>query len=294
MDSEQAALASAQQKHHKHMLFGKKQRYIEVFQCSGEDMNLVLNGGYQAPPAAISKPPLISSGMLTTRPPQPQPLQISIPPPLTLSIPHPSAASTNTMPAAPTPTSTLIAQQQAQYIAQQNLLARQQAAAAQQSYQQSYQQFHAAQLQAAAQMPTEQMFLQNLGYLSNPLVSQNSMGPVGPSNIPVSPHHQFFYLPRPIFPMGLIPGMSPFQNATAVSSTGLSTSPQGVASSQMTGGQQIVPVSTASAYVTPSVKRSYDNAFRNDQLNISAAKRAFHTTPGSTNLYGTYPTYPQL
>ncbi|CAO1383800.1 unnamed protein product [Diamesa hyperborea] len=54
MDSETAALASAQQKHHKHMMFGKKQRYIEVFQCSGEDMNMVLNGGgYQSPP--ISK-----------------------------------------------------------------------------------------------------------------------------------------------------------------------------------------------------------------------------------------------
>lgn len=45
MDTEQSAYVSAQQKHHRYMIFGKKQRYIEVFQCSGEDMNLVLTGG---------------------------------------------------------------------------------------------------------------------------------------------------------------------------------------------------------------------------------------------------------
>lgn len=45
MDSEQSAYVTAQQKHHRYMIFGKKQRYIEVFQCSGEDMNLVLTGG---------------------------------------------------------------------------------------------------------------------------------------------------------------------------------------------------------------------------------------------------------
>ncbi|XP_021707093.1 RNA-binding protein fusilli isoform X3 [Aedes aegypti] len=61
MDSETAAYQSAQQKHHKNMMFGKKQRYIEVFQCSGDDMNMVLNGGFQ-PPTNISKPPLLSPG----------------------------------------------------------------------------------------------------------------------------------------------------------------------------------------------------------------------------------------
>lgn len=44
MNSEAAASAAAQQKHHRYMNFGKKQRYIEVFQCSGEDMNLFLSG----------------------------------------------------------------------------------------------------------------------------------------------------------------------------------------------------------------------------------------------------------
>ncbi|XP_035793821.1 RNA-binding protein fusilli-like isoform X2 [Anopheles albimanus] len=62
MDSEAAAYQSAQQKHHKNMMFGKKQRYIEVFQCSGDDMNMVLNGGFQSPNAGLSKPSLLSPG----------------------------------------------------------------------------------------------------------------------------------------------------------------------------------------------------------------------------------------
>ena len=45
MSSEGAAFQAAQQRHHHYMVFGKKQRYIEVFQCSGEDMNHVLTGG---------------------------------------------------------------------------------------------------------------------------------------------------------------------------------------------------------------------------------------------------------
>ena len=44
MSSETAAFNAANQRHHRYMVFGKKQRYIEVFQCSGEDMNLVLTG----------------------------------------------------------------------------------------------------------------------------------------------------------------------------------------------------------------------------------------------------------
>lgn len=63
MDSEQSAFVTAQQKHHRYMIFGKKQRYIEVFQCSGEDMNLVLTGGI---PASVSPakaaPALLSPG----------------------------------------------------------------------------------------------------------------------------------------------------------------------------------------------------------------------------------------
>lgn len=46
MRSEYAANQAALAKHHKYMLCnGKKQRYIEVFQCTLDDMLIVLNGG---------------------------------------------------------------------------------------------------------------------------------------------------------------------------------------------------------------------------------------------------------
>ena len=48
MTHEQAAFLAAQNRHHRYMGFGKKQRYIEVFQCSGEDMNNVLIGPQQS------------------------------------------------------------------------------------------------------------------------------------------------------------------------------------------------------------------------------------------------------
>ncbi|KAH7700084.1 hypothetical protein AAVH_32800, partial [Aphelenchoides avenae] len=41
MDSENAAAMTAQAMHNKYMEMGKKKRYIEVFQCSPDDMNLV-------------------------------------------------------------------------------------------------------------------------------------------------------------------------------------------------------------------------------------------------------------
>lgn len=44
MQSEQSAHQAALAKHHKY-IYGKKQRYIEVFQCSVDDMLIVLNGG---------------------------------------------------------------------------------------------------------------------------------------------------------------------------------------------------------------------------------------------------------
>ncbi|CAG9763841.1 unnamed protein product [Ceutorhynchus assimilis] len=102
MDSEQSAFVTAQQKHHRYMIFGKKQSYIEVFQCSGEDMNLVLTGGLPAPtsPAKATAP-----------------APTHIPPSATQSALWDPAL--------------LQAQQQAQMIAQQNLIARQTQAHAQ-------------------------------------------------------------------------------------------------------------------------------------------------------------------
>ncbi|XP_055853789.1 RNA-binding protein fusilli isoform X1 [Episyrphus balteatus] len=67
MDSEEAARQCAQRKHNQFMVFGKKYRYIEVFQCSGDDMNMVLSGGMQSPVNHHhpTKPSLLSPGMLS-------------------------------------------------------------------------------------------------------------------------------------------------------------------------------------------------------------------------------------
>ena len=88
MDSEQSAESAGVNKHKKFMFIGNKKRYIEVLQCSGEDMNLVLTNGVQmptsssilpsmAPPVAATpqilpaQRPLISPGgtMVPTVPP---------------------------------------------------------------------------------------------------------------------------------------------------------------------------------------------------------------------------------
>ncbi|EYC45369.1 hypothetical protein Y032_0431g1337 [Ancylostoma ceylanicum] len=62
MNSEQAAAGAAAAAHNKFMVIGKKQRYIEVFQCSPDDMHLVM-----APtaPAPVPPPPPL---MLPQRP----------------------------------------------------------------------------------------------------------------------------------------------------------------------------------------------------------------------------------
>ncbi|KRK00286.1 RNA-binding protein fusilli isoform X1 [Drosophila yakuba] len=54
MDLEESARLCAQRRHNHYMMFGKKYRYIEVFQCSGDDMNMVLNGGLASP---VAQPP---------------------------------------------------------------------------------------------------------------------------------------------------------------------------------------------------------------------------------------------
>ena len=45
MQNEYSASQAALAKHMKYMIFGKKQRYIEVMQCALDDMLIVLNGG---------------------------------------------------------------------------------------------------------------------------------------------------------------------------------------------------------------------------------------------------------
>ncbi|XP_032455398.1 RNA-binding protein fusilli isoform X2 [Nasonia vitripennis] len=67
MNSEAAAYVCASQRHHRYMIYGKKQRYIEVFQCSGEDMNMVLTGTH-LPGNAMMSPPL-APGAIFPAPP---------------------------------------------------------------------------------------------------------------------------------------------------------------------------------------------------------------------------------
>lgn len=314
MDSESAAQASAQQKHHKHMMFGKKQRYIEVFQCSGEDMNMVLNGGYhqyQSSPTITAKP--ISSGMLpqSSRPQTSvQPLQVSIPPPLTIPLSLPQAVLpptvTNSNPlinanvavgsASQNNPNSLIAhqQQQAHFIAQQNLIARQQAAAAQ---------LHAAQQHSADQMA----FLQNYSFLSSPaatsnLQSQQTQMATNPYAYSLSPQvPQFYYLPRPMLPMSLMhPNLGQLSAASFAGAlpSGYVNSAQ-LQSVQNVGTQMMQNIPSSNAMSSTSVKRSYESAFRNDPMTVTAAKRAYHPSQSHAaaaahaNLYGTYP-YQQL
>ncbi|XP_044008245.1 RNA-binding protein fusilli isoform X3 [Aphidius gifuensis] len=89
MDSENSAFSCATQRHHRFMMFGKKHRYIEVFQCSGDDMNLVLTGAAPLPAKSllssddIMMPPTYASGPIFS--PQtamlPQGLSLLAPPP---------------------------------------------------------------------------------------------------------------------------------------------------------------------------------------------------------------------
>lgn len=308
MDSESAASASAQQKHHKHMLFGKKQRYIEVFQCSGEDMNMVLNGGgfqYQSPPAISSKT-IASSGMLQPSRPaqQAQPLQISIPPPLThLSIPSnvtaasaaavlPTATNPNQAVATvtsgnPNSTSSLIAQQQqAHFIAQQSLLARQQQAAAVAA--QQVHQMQAVQQHSAA----DQMALfQNFGFMP-------SAGAAAPNQagMQANPYQQFQFSPQmPLYflpprPMGLPMGLS--LPANVLGQMQYPGMPVGYPGVNMQGGQMGQTVQSAST-MSSNAKRSYDNAFRSESLTTPPAKRVYNPNQAPGNIYGTYP-YPQI
>lgn len=53
MDSEASAASAAANAHNKYMQIGKKQRYIEVFQCGPDDMNLMVTNPPQIPAQVI-------------------------------------------------------------------------------------------------------------------------------------------------------------------------------------------------------------------------------------------------
>lgn len=329
MDSEAAAYQSAQQKHHKNMMFGKKQRYIEVFQCSGDDMNMVLNGGFQQP-NNISKPPLLSPGMLqSAQQPQTQNPQtlalsqqlLSVPPPLTLSIPPPNAQ--------------LLAQQQAHFIAQQSLMARQAAAAAAANQQQEHLllqhlsvystgassvQSQAPPTYATANAVSPQSAASSLHMTTgHPPPSMSGMTQAGgiPAHLAGHPgaaagqYPQFVFMPRHMvnsagYPMGFMPshfaspmhfpGSASGSAATAAgslaqsqhhaamlhhqSAMGHSQHHQQHAAAMNAAAAAAAAQSAQSAMLPASIKRSYDNAFRGDQSQLSAAttgsKRPFH------------------
>lgn len=275
MDSETVAHMCAQQRHHRYMMFGKKQRYIEVFQCSGEDMNMVLQGASfhsQAAAAAaaaaiatanISKPPLLSPGMLTqaqvaaaSHNSQQQQTSLSVAAPsitpLHLSIPGAAATS---------PSAALIAQQQAQaqFIAQQNLLARQQAVAVQQ------------QQQAAV---NEQIYLQQLGYYSSPPPTgppSAATSALSPNNLQFAQLPQVFYMPRTMMPgmgipYGLMPQMHPYAQFQHQSTAGLPPTPN------------LSPISPSySPQIAQSSKRSYESAFRNETTTANQVNKRQYT-----------------
>lgn len=88
MDTDLAAEAAAINRHKKYMLLpnaisGNKKRYIEVFQCSSHDMNVILTNPGDIPPAPqqLSTSPTISnylpSSMNLTPPSGPSGAQLS-------------------------------------------------------------------------------------------------------------------------------------------------------------------------------------------------------------------------
>lgn len=283
MDSEQAAHVCAQQKHHRYMMFGKKQRYIEVFQCSGDDMQMVLQGAtFQPNPANMPKSPLLSPGMLSqTNPSTTQAaISLNVAPPLTLSIPTAAAQP---------PSAALIAQQQAQaqFIAQHSLLARQQAVAAAQAQVAAQQQHHQQQQQQsqfhhhAHQAQQDQLLLaQQLAaagyYMPPPNIPPPGMLQQNQAAAQFASHQippQFVFMPRSMGFQNSIPinFMSPLGGMPYPGSLGSPTMPhQSNHLSQInTTYSNALAAATSPITSTSTGKRSYENAFRGEPQNSS-------------------------
>lgn len=265
MDSEQSAFMTAQQKHHRNMIYGKKQRYIEVFQCSGEDMNLVLTGGLPAPvsPAKVA-PTLLSPGMLPPVVPLPPPPSTNIPPPL-----PPTSAnqlSQNLLTQAQPPMSwdnSAAVAQQAQMIAQQNLIARQNQAQAQ-----------------------NDLFLMNQIAQHNFTFINQNVNPVPNETSGVLPGT--FYKPPPVsFMPNIFPQHPYFVFSPRMTPIPFPRPPMAYTPvSPVAPGTPVIPTSSAGVInVVPqlsSVKRSYNDAF-NEQA--SSAKRPAY----ASSLQALYP-----
>ena len=63
MDNEPSSFNSANHKHNKYLFFAGKKYYIEVIQCSGEEMNLVLMGIIPSNLLNIQRSPIPTRGI---------------------------------------------------------------------------------------------------------------------------------------------------------------------------------------------------------------------------------------
>lgn len=261
MDSEHSAFITAQHKHHRYMIFGKKQRYIEVFQCSGEDMNLVLTGGM---PTAVSPakaaPALLSPGMLHNIAPLPPPTNIPPPPPANTTVGQLSQNLLQTTANAAAQinwdNSPLLAQQQAHMIAQQNLIARQ--------------------TQAAAAQNEHFMLMHNLAVLNQ------NMSPMSPNSNPLQNSIMKAPPPVPMMPH-LLPQQQPFVLLPRMAPLGVPR-PHTIQYPLIPATPGVIPVMSNVA-----VKRSYGDAFIEQN---SPAKRAFHHPQQLHSMYPQF--YPNI
>lgn len=283
MTCENTAFSAAQQRHHRYMVFGKKQRYIEVFQCSGEDMNLVLTGGAVSPVAKA----LLSPGMLSS------------PPPPTTPAPAP-APVTATVPPTQSFDPLVAAAMQAQALAQlrqnqesvwiMNQIAVAQAAAAQQQQQHQHQQQALALALSAKQPQTWADYMTPMAPPSHVVVSSAASTPVTSKPhmsfptaqfLPGATHTPYFVLnfppriPPPAY-YSKVPQVPPPQIAQYSPYSQMSFMPQAHAATAPNTPQPLV-----------NLKRSWEHAFPTVAATEtgSAAKRQFPAVPANTQTF---------
>lgn len=295
MNSEEAARLCAQRKHNQFMVYGKKYRYIEVFQCCGDDMNMVLNGGLQtqipvhhiANAAQIPQNPnksssLLSPGMLKTPQPPTQQTLGQIPSIQSSNsnlqlLTHPTSASSPYLLSPPPHHQQLLHPAHAHLT--QNSLALaggnhhgasmgypfsipppNSALIAQQQAHFIAQQALLARQQAAAAHVGEQQHPGGWAHFMNPYLQiQQHHNPFAAAQGHHHPQSPFVFMQRPFLPMAVItPQHYPTATATSTSHS------QNVAVSQS------------------AIKRSYDNAFQTDSNIVTTPKRTL------TNVYNYY------
>ncbi|EZA57241.1 RNA-binding protein fusilli [Ooceraea biroi] len=272
MDSEASAYACASQRHHRYMIYGKKQRYIEVFQCSGDDMNLVLTGAVTSP----STKALLSPGTLTTQTPATL-THPSAPTPVPVPVPVPTAQP----PPPPPPLWDIHALVQAQAQAAQAVQA----------------QAQVAQVQAAqAQAIRNQDFWLTMALASNPPTSNT---PASPTSVAAAATSKSLALPGP---SSAIQAQIPAAYAVAPSAVALHAPPAATPGAGTpfllfnvphhphhripilrtpTPHGLLTPIMHTASALNPAaimgLKRTWDNAFTSEAASGNVvAKRTWH------------------